>query len=596
MPPMTIEQAMHLAVQNHQAGRLPEAEAIYRQVLAQDANHAHALHLLGVIAHQVGRHEAATDLIQRAIAVAPAVPDFHNNLGEAFRALGRTDEAIACYQRAIALEGRYLEAHINLANALLERGRVDEAIAACRNALRWVGESPAIHNNLGYGLMQKGALDEAIAALRRAIDLRGDFPAAWVNLGNALSEKGDVVGAIAAYRRAIQIKPDSPDAYTNLGSALKDLGNPEEAIALHREAIRLRPDYAGAYNNLGLALQDLGLLAEARNAWRKAIELKPDFAEPHANLSLFLLLKGELAEGWAEYEWRLRTRTAAPFQARLPQPRWDGSDPRGRTILVHAEQGAGDTIQFIRYASLLAELGARVIVACPVELKPLVRTVAGVREVVSGTEALPAFDVHVPLLSLPLAFKTTMETIPDRVPYLAADPSRVAEWRERLVQYGEGLRVGLAWGGNPANTEDRNRSILLAALAPLAEVKDVVYYSLQKGKAAGQAKNPPVGMTLADLTEELKDFGDTAALMANLDLIITVETVVAHLAGALARPVWTLLPFVPAWRWLLDREDSPWYPTMRLFRQKRRGDWTTVVERVAGELNRRVQGSGFRVQ
>ncbi len=477
----SIDQAMQLAIQNHQAGRLAEAEKIYRQVLAEQPNRPDALHLLGVIAAQIGQTEAAIDLVQRAIAVNPAVAEYHNDLG----------------------------------NALRDKRQLDEAAAAFRQALR--------------------------------------------------------------------LKPDYVVAQNNLGNVLSDQGLLDEGIALYRRALRLKPDYAGAYNNLGKALRDKGLFDEAIAALRHALRLKPDYAEAHHNLSLILLLKGDFAEGWPEHEWRLRLKSVSPTRGEFVQPRWDGSALDGRKICLHPEQGIGDTIQFVRYVPVVANRGGKVILQCQPALCRLFASLAGIENVVGAGEPPPDCDVHCPLLSLPLVFGTRMETIPAAIPYLKADGELSRHWAGRLAD-SAGKKTGIVWAGSAGYANDRGRSLDLSLLGPLANVQGVRLYSLQKGQAARQLSYPPRGMELADHTAQLNDFADTAALIANLDLVISVDTAVAHLAGALGKLVWVLLPYSPDWRWLLDREDSPWYPTMRLFRQKSLGNWTEVIERVAQAL------------
>jgi hypothetical protein len=298
------------------------------------------------------------------------------------------------------------------------------------------------------------------------------------------------------------------------------------------------------------------------------------------------LLHGDFEHGWPEYEWRWKTRDFSSGRRPFTQPQWDGGSLNGRTILLHAEQGLGDTLQFIRYAPLVAEAAGNIVVECPAPLKRLLRHSLRQVPVLSKGEPLPPFDIHCPMLSLPLACRTTLANIPRQVPYLNADSELAAHWQGKLVSQRELLKVGLAWAGNKAHKNDRHRSIELSTLAPLGEVPHVSFISLQKGEPAKQATRAPAGITLFDWSNELGDFADTATLIANLDLIISVDTAVAHLAGAMGKPVWTLLPFVPDWRWLLEREDSPWYPTMRLFRQSAPGDWSGVITRVVGALLR----------
>ncbi len=337
-------------------------------------------------------------------------------------------------------------------------------------------------------------------------------------------------------------------------------------------------------NNRSLALVDLGRYDELLAGFRRTIELAPGFAEARWNHALTLLLLGDLARGWAEYEWRWRwegfSEPVRPFRL----PLWDGGNLAGKTILLHAEQGIGDTLQFIRYVPWVAECGGRVIVEVQPSVVRLARRIAGISEVIARGEPLPDFDAHLPIMSLPRVFGATMATIPNRVPYLSADATATEIWRARLAQDGVGLRIGLAWAGSASHTHDRWRSIPLSALARLGEAAGILLYSLQVGPAAEQANPRSTPMKLIDHTAHLSDFSETAALIANLDLVISVDTAVAHLAGAMGKRTWILLPPTPDWRWLLDRADSPWYPTVRLFRRPRGQTWDTVIQEVVGEL------------
>jgi Flp pilus assembly protein TadD len=514
---MTLQQQFESGVSYHQAGRLAEAERIYREILAQQPNHAEASHLLGVLAGQVGRNDIAVELIRRAIA----------------------------------LRGDYAEAHSNLGIALKDKGQLDEAITAFRQAIVLNPNLPEAHNNLGVALKDKGQLDEAMAACRRAIALRGNYAEAHNNLGIALRGQGQLDEAIAAYRQAIALNPNFPEAHSNLGHALRENGQLEDAVvAIHQ-----------------------------------AIALRPDFAEAHYNLGSTLLLWGNFEPGWEEYEWRWKCKGFPSSPRNFTQGQWDGGPLEGCTLLLHTEQGLGDAIQFIRYLPLVAQRGGKIIIECQADLQRLFRTTAERCQIVARGQPLPAFDFHCPLLSLPRVFGTNLANIPNIVPYLHADAEDAGRWQRRLAEHAPLVKVGLAWAGSPAHEDDRNRSIKLARLAPLGQAPGVRFFSLQKGEAAVETKTPPPGLELVDWTEELKDFADTAALIANLDLVIAVDTAVAHLAGAMGKPVWVILQFMPDWRWLLDRDDSPWYPTMRLFRQPRRGDWDSVITRVVDALS-----------
>ncbi|EDY22437.1 TPR repeat-containing protein [Chthoniobacter flavus Ellin428] len=630
MVAVPLDQAFRLAVAHHQAGRLAEAEGLYRQILGAQPNHAGALHLLGVIADQVGRHEVAVELIQKAIALAPNVADFHSNLGAAQRNLGRFDEAMAEFRRAIQLQPDHADAHNNLGSALIAQGVLGEAVTVLRRTIELRPTLAEAHNNLGIALGGEGRGEEAVAACRRAVELQPGYANGYNSLGVALVNQRELAEAIAAFRRAIAVYPDYVEAYCNLGNALVDEGSLDEAVATCRRAIEIRPNHAEAHNNLGVALIAQGALQEAGDAFRRALELQPNQAESHSNLSvtlmaegrldeagaelcraielqpqaaqakfnysLQLLLQGDFEQGWPLYESRWGVGDLRFAKRDFPQPMWRGEPLHGQRVLIYAEQGLGDTLQFVRYAPLIAERGGHVILECQPELKSLFTSLEGVAEIIVIGDPLPDFELHCRMMSLPLAFGTRVETIPATIPYLRADPAGVRRWKERLE--GNALKVGLVWAGGMrprqlnADRIDRRRSVLLGQLAPFAEVPGVVFVSLQKGPPAEQAKTPPVGMTLLDWSEELRDFAETAALVECLDLVITVDTAVAHLAGALGKPVWLLNRFDTCWRWLLGREDSPWYPTMRIFRQPKFGDWSSAIDQASAALAKLVSDRG----
>ena len=475
---------------------------------------------------------------------------------------------------------RNVDAHNNLGVILRNNGRLDEAVAVYRHAISLNPNLPIAYINLGIALTDKGQLDEAIGVCRRAIALNPILPQAHINLGNALSGIGRLDEAIDAVRRAISLQPNYPEAYSNLGEILRENGQIDDAIAAGRQAVALNPKLAGAYDNVGNALRDKGEFEQAAAAFRQAISLDPNLPESHHNLGMLLLLQGNFLPGWKEFEWRRQCRNVSSPRWNFTQPQWDGSDLTNRTIFLYPEQGFGDSIHFIRYVRLIAERGGKAIVACLPELPPLFKNMSGVEKWVTSGESVPSFDFHCPLMSLPLAFGTTFQDIPRSVPYLQVDAQAIELWRRKLA--GErGFKVGLVWAGSPI---PRNRSMDLATLAPLAQVQGVSFYSLQKGAAAEQTKAAPHGLNLIDRTEELSDFVDTAALISNLDLVISVDTAVAHLAGAMGKPVWTLLSFVSDWAWLLHRQDTPWYPTMRLFRQPAFRDWKSVIDQVIQAL------------
>ena len=595
------------ALAHQRAGRAAEAERVCREILSVHPSHGQTLHLLGLIEHQRGRPDEAIQHIRKAILRDGRDPAFHHNLGNILRALGRLAEAIDCYERALALAPASVDTLYNLGNTYQDLGQPERAAAYFERALRLTPEAVELHHDLGTALQDLGRLEEAIGCYRKALALRPDLIESLANLAGALQAQGDLdpaqacyeralelrpdhveshIGlgvvlraqgrleeAVARYQRALELSPDHPEARNNLGVALVDLGRPKEAITHHRKALALEPASAELHYNLGGALQRQGLYAEALACYERALALKPDHAKAHLNRSLALLLTGELDEGWQEYEWRFAVNV---YDRRFDRPLWSGEPLAGASILVHAEQGFGDTLQFVRYVPAVAERGGRVVLEVPAPLVRLARTVAGVSEVVAAGDPLPAFDCHCPLLSLPRVFKTNLATIPKPVPYLRVPADASAAWAKRIPAI-PGLRVGVVWAGTTVGAID------LRTLQPLWEVNGVSWFSLQAGDRSGDISSLG-GVKITDLSPWLTDFAETAAAVCRLDLVISVDTSVAHLAGALGRPTWLLLRYPPEWRWLLEREDSPWYPSARLFRLRKEGDWSCVAREVAAAL------------
>ena len=438
-----------------------------------------------------------------------------------------------------------------------------------------VREAMAVH--------QRGDLDAAERAYRAALAQSPRHPLATHFLGVSLYQRGRRDLALPLLEAAAAAVPEEAEFHNNLGLALAAADRNAEAIAAHRKALDLRPGHAAAWSNLGLALQAENRLGEALDAYRRAIAIAPDFAQAHWNLGLGLLADEQLAEGFREYEWRDRTPELARQARSWPGPRWDGTAPAGRTLLVTTEQGLGDSLQFIRFAAPLAERGARVVVCAQAPLVRLLASAPGVSEVCAYDEPLPAYDAHVPLVALPGALGVTMEALPARVPYLAADPARRAEIAAALAPFAGARRIGVAWSGSRENTLNRRRSIPLAALAPLFGLPGCAWFSLHRSVDEDDIARVPEARALRRLPAR-EDFDGMAALVAELDLVISVDTSIAHLAGALARPVFVLLASAADWRWHPRRGASPWYPTARLFRQPRPGDWATVVRDVASAL------------
>jgi len=503
---------------------------------------------------QAGRPADAALLLRQAVAWAPALAEAHHHLALVLQPVAAVSLLERLIGRAVRCAPDQAEARANLALALCDQRRHDSAAASARWA---VVLNPAYANGhavLGRVLKEQGRLKEAAVCLRRVVLLQPGAVFGWVNLGDALDEMGEVDEALACVRSALLVDPAAAPAWNNLGHLLQGWGEAGTAGPLRR-AIRLRPDYAAA----------------------------------HLNLGMDLLRQGRLEEGWREFEWWRATAPVLPGWKGAPQARWAGQDLRGKTLLLRGEQGLGDMIQFARYATVFARAGARVVLEMHPPLTRLLATLPGVAQTVAMGSPPPPHDYHLPMMSVPGLLGTRLDTIPADIPYLSADPAAVEMWRDRLSAL-PGRKVGLVWAGNPrandpaAHLVDRRRSLALARLRPLLERPGFSFVSLQKGAPAAQIGDLPPTLRPFDAMGEVRDFADTAALCAALDLVITVDTSVAHLAGALGRPVWILSRHDGCWRWLLDRDDSPWYPTARLFRQRARGDWDEMVARVVKAL------------
>jgi tetratricopeptide (TPR) repeat protein len=618
-------------VKLHQAGRLADAEEIYRRVLAASPDDFDCLHSLGVIFLQRGDYARAATQIEAALKQNPTNVFALNNRGSALQKLDRFDQALASYEQAIALQPDYVGALLNRANLLKELKRFAEALAAYDRVLAVAPDSFAAHANRGDVLNELKQFDAALASCDRALALRPDMAELHANRGNALWGLKRYEEAMQSYDRALTLRPDMAEVHFNRGSALHEGRRFEEALASYDRAIALSPAFAQAHYNRGNALHvlqrfDAALAAydcaialrpgyveavanraatlhevrrygEALDSYRRAIALRPDFADTHYNEALCRLLLGDIEGGMRKHEWRWKTTLLRDRKRDFPQPLWLGDDTiEGKTILLHAEQGFGDTIQFCRYATQVAEGCGHVILEVQKPLLELMKSVAGTARVVARGEPLPDFDLHCPLLSLPLALCTRLETIPATIPYLSAGAEKKRAWRDRLGGRDK-PRIGLVWAGNPrkelpgANRIDRQRSIAFDRLAPLLQVSACTFYSLQKGDdAVTELRDSPWSRKVIDHSDDLHDFAETAALIDNLDLVISVDTAVAHLAGALGKPFWLLNRYNTCWRWLLDRDDSPWYPTARLFRQGEANNWDGVITRVQIALQDHVRG------
>src|ERR1700722_11423916 len=568
----------------HQAGRLADAERIYNQIPAVRPDHFDSLHLLGVCFYQRGDHAEAVRRINLALKRSPNNFPALNNRGNALTALKQFKDALASYDRALAARPDYAEAHSNRGNALKELKRFEDALASYDRAIKLRPDYAEAHSNRADALIALQRFGEALASHDRALMLRPDYAEAHFHRGNALHDLKRFEDALASYDHAIMLRPDYAEAHSNRGNALQELKRFEEAVAGYDRALALRGDLAEAHSNRGNALKELDRFDEALASYERALAVQPDFADVHFNEAMCRLLIGDLYRGWEKNEWRWETAQIRNGKRSFSQPLWLGSDEiAGKTILLHAEQGLGDTIQFCRYAPLVAARGARVVLEVQKSLQELMGSLAGVAHIISKGDPLPDFDLQCPLLSLPLAFGTRLEMIPSAIPYLRASPQALNNWEGRLGPR-DRPRIGLFWSGNPMNTRDHNRSIGFSSFLSLLDI-NATFISLQKDVRAADAVVLNDRSDLLHFGDELRSFADTAALIANLDLVITVETSVAHLAGALAKPVWVLLPFIPDWRWLLDRDDSPWYPTARLFRQDDSRRWDGAFGRLRAALD-----------
>jgi tetratricopeptide (TPR) repeat protein len=615
--PTPIEQALRL----HQAGLLADAAARYQHILATRADDFDALQLLGALRCDQDDAAAAIPLLERALLQRDD-PAVRLNLGRAWRAQGRLDEAerqfrlaanalpalpqaplflglllketgrlaeaIDGFRRAIAIEPRYAEAHLNLGNALRQAGQGAAALDAYRQAALLRPTHVETHLLIGQVLQALGRNDAALAGYDTALGLAPGHGPGRLLRADCLAALGRVAAAVEDYRLAVAALPGSTAVYGNLGAALQRLGRLDEALACFAQATALAPGFVEAWYNHGVVLRDLGCDADAEASLRRALALAPGHAAARTDLALLELRRGDDAAGWRNYEARWQAQGFPGRRAAPEQRQWRGAAPiGGKTLRLHAEQGLGDTLQFCRYVPRAASLGATIELAVQPSLVSLLGgQFPGVTVVADGA-GTEAADYHCPLLSLPLALGAGRAAA---TPYLAADPKRRAAWRDRLGSEA-GLRVGLVWAGNPAHPNDRNRSIALGMIAALAAAPGTRWHSLQK-KVTEAERATLRAAGIADCGDALTDFAETAALVSEFDLVIAVDTAVAHLAGALGRPVWILLPAIADWRWGVGRAETEWYPTARLFRQSGEG-WPPVLQAVMAALRAALQPRGY---
>jgi Flp pilus assembly protein TadD len=496
---------------------------------------------------------------------------------------GRIDEASQVYRQILVREPTHPQALYLFGTICGQRGEYARAVELISWAIRGQPNVARFHGQLGEFLKSLKKYDESKASFQRAIALAENDPQIHNSYGALLAEMRQFEPAMMEFRRAIELKADYADAHSSLGATLVAMGSLNEAVAELRKAIELNPHSPGAFNNLGNAHYNQGDFSGAIAAFNQSLALVPNDAKTHANLALAYLLTGDFSQGWREHEWRLKVPDIMGDRS-LPQPRWNGETLDGKTILLRCEQGFGDMIQFLRFVPLVTGRSGRVVLESPPELFRLLKDFSGIAQLVQRGQALPGFDVQCHLSSLGGIFNTTAETIPSEIPYVKADVDLVRQWAGRFDAGDKRLRVGIAWAGRSTHTNDRNRSMPLAQLAPLASLDSIAFFSLQKEPARPADIDALMKAKLIDWTNDFTDFADTAAMIENLDLIVTVDTAVAHLAGAMGKQVWVMLPWIPDWRWMLNRVDSPWYPTARLFRQPGAGDWGNVLQTVAASL------------
>jgi tetratricopeptide (TPR) repeat protein len=548
-PPAHLLQTIGQAVALHQQGRLDEAEKLYARALKLQRDNFDALHLLGVLNHQRGKAGEAHRLIAAALKVNPGSPDALSNVALVLHALKRSDEALAHLDKALTLAPGHLDALNNRGNVLLDLKRPEEAIKA---------------------------FDAVLAVAPRHLQAR-------INRGNARMELGRADDALIDYDAALAAAPNHPLAFYNRGNALRLMGREPEAIVAYERALSAAPEHVNAWLNRGHALAALNRHRDAVTSYDRTLALQPDHADAHFNAAMSLLTVGDYARGSQEYEWRWK-RTGMAARKEFRRPPWLGETPlAGKTIMLHAEQGLGDTVQFARYVPQIARMGARVVLEVPPELKTLLSGLDGVAAIVARGEKLPPYDLHCPLGSLPLACRSDASNIPATIPYLSAPEAHLAKWRARLERL-PSPRVALAWSGRAAHPNDRNRSVSLAGLKPLLSAPGVSFISVQRELRAEDAEALSHEPGITHVGAGLDDFADTAAVLTLCDLLVCVDTSVAHVAGALGRPVALLVPYQPDWRWMLDRDASPWYPNIRLFRQTAPRDWDGVIARVRDAL------------
>ena len=576
----------------HQHGKLNDAQNIYEKILSIQEDNFDALQLLGALFAQVKKYPQAIKFLSKAIIVDPNHAGCFSNLGISFQKLRRLEEALSSYDKAISLQADYAEAYSNRGAVLQELKRFDEALSSYDKAISIKGDYAEAFNSRGTVLEELKCLEEALSSYHKAISINKDFTESYYNRGNVLHKLKRLEEALSSYDKSISLHEDYAEAYSNRGLVLQDLKRLEEALSSYDKAISLHEDYAEAYSNRGTVLEELKRLDEALSSYEKAISINKDYAEAYWNSSICYLLAGNFNEGWARYEWRWQSKSISKTAGirKFSQPLWLGTEVlKDQTIFLYAEQGLGDTIQFSRYVSLVAGLGAKVVLEVQPSLVKLLSYLEGISQIISKGDKLPNFDYQCPLMSLPLAFKTELKTIPSVSKNISTDEKKVEKWQAILGEKTK-PRVGIVWSGSATHKNDHQRSLTLSKLITHLPL-DYEYVSLQKEISDVDKEVLIECCKIKHFGDDLKDFTDTAALCELIDIVISVDTSVAHLAGTLGKNTWVLLPYSPDWRWLLDRNDSPWYSSVKLYRQEKINDWESALVNIESDLKKLLNGN-----
>ena len=632
---MDIEKRLDQAVAFHQAGQLSKAERLYQQVLADNPRNADALHLLGVVAYQVGRHEIAVNLITHAIEIDPQQVEAYNNLGIVFKEQKKSEKSIQTYHKAIEINPDHAEAHYNLGNAYQEQGKSEKSIQAYHKAIKIQPDYAEVYNNLGIVFKEQGKSEKSIQAYHKAIEIKPNYAEVYNNLGIVFKEQGKLEKSIQAYHKAIEIKPNYAEAYNNLGNAYQGQGKSEKSIQAYHKAIEIKPNYMQvynnmgnayqeqgelelaiqayhkaikiqpthieAYNNMGNAYQEQGELKPAIQAYHKAIKIQPNFAEAHNNLGQILLLLGNFHQGWEEYEWRWQCRNSPAGERNFPQPLWNGSNLHGKSILVWTEQGIGDEIMFANLLDSLKKIGTNIIVECEKRLVPFFqRSFPEIqfapRENPPNSRLLNSdIDYQIPIGSLGQWLRTDEDSFKqNRQSYLTTCAEKSEQIQKRYQSLADdNILVGISWKSiGIKQRQTLSKSTALKDWTSILSQRDCHFINLQYGDTEPELEQfqAVTGLRIYHDQEidPLQNLDDFAAQVSALDLVISTSNTTAHIAGALGKRVWTLLPYMPDWRWMLNRNDTLWYPCMRLFRQHTIGDWNDVFQRVGLALEQYV--------